>query len=63
MRHIHQPFCFVFFQELLERKADYCDHLLTVASRLCPGNKRKTLTLSTIEMPPSLSLFAYLAIE
>ena len=26
-----------YVQELLERKADYCDHLLSVATKLCPG--------------------------
>ena len=28
----------VIFQELLDRKSDYCDHLLTVAVKLCPGD-------------------------
>ena len=28
----------VIFQELLDRKSDYCDHLLTVAAKLCPGD-------------------------
>ena len=27
----------LFFQELLERKVDYCKHLLKVAQSLCPG--------------------------
>ena len=27
----------VFLQELLEKKIEYCNHLLSIASKLCPG--------------------------
>ena len=27
----------VLLQELLEKKVDYCEHLLSIASKLCPG--------------------------
>ncbi len=33
-------------QELLDRKADYCDHLLSVAAKLCPGAAHRHIKLT-----------------